>query len=392
MRRILPALILGAIGGLILFPVLMGSGGPSEPLSVAQVGYAPPPAFASEDLSASIAESRRNAIVYAVEKASPAVVGVHTTYLKEYQVRRRDPFWNFLYYPGIVRKRTPGIGSGFVIREDGYVLTNHHVVKGAQAVSIVLPDGRRFSVTDIRNNVWVDWQNDLAVIHVDAQDLPVATLGDTGDVIIGEWAIAIGNPFGLELEDPKPTVTVGVVSAFGRNFQPEDEGPIYQDMIQTDASINPGNSGGPLVNSAGEVIGVNTFIFSKSGGSLGIGFAIPISRAIKAARRLIEGGDFWTGFWLSHQNLSPWLAAALGLAADEGALITRVEEGSPAARARLNPGDLIYGINGRRVSRNSDVEKAFQQGRIGEVFVLEVLRGRRKFRTELVLEPAPRNR
>ena len=391
MSRILSALILGAIGGLILFPVIVGSGDPSKPISTAQIGYETPAASASGAPSVSIAESRRNAIVSAVERVSPAVVGVHTTYLKEYQVRYRDPFWNFLH-PGIVREKTPGIGSGFVIREDGYVLTNHHVVKGAQAVSIVLPDGRRFSVTDIRNNVWIDWQNDLAVIHVDAQDLPVAALGDTGDVIIGEWAIAIGNPFGLELEDPKPTVTVGVVSAVGRNFQPEDDGPIYQDMIQTDASINPGNSGGPLVNSAGDVIGVNTFIFSKSGGSLGIGFAIPINRAMEAARRLIEGGDFWTGFWLSHQNLSPWLAAALGLAADQGALITRVEEGSPAARARLNPGDLIYGINGSRVRRNDDVEKAFQRGRIGEVFVLEILRGRRKFRTELVLEQAPRSR
>ncbi|MDP6777102.1 MAG: trypsin-like peptidase domain-containing protein, partial [Candidatus Latescibacteria bacterium] len=241
MPRILSALVLGAIGGLMLFPAIVGTVDPSRPKSGQQAGYASPSVHADEGRSAAVVESRRNAIVRAIERVSPAVVGVHTTYLKEYQVRYRDPFWNF-FYPGVVREKTPGIGSGFVIRADGYVLTNHHVVKGAQAVSIVLPDGRRYKVTDIRNNVWIDWQNDLAVIRVDAQDLPVTALSDTADVIIGEWAIAIGNPFGLELEDPQPTVTVGVVSAVGRNFQPDDDGPIYQDMIQTDAPLNPGNS------------------------------------------------------------------------------------------------------------------------------------------------------
>ena len=162
------------------------------------------------------------------------------------------------------------------------------------------------------------------------------------------------------------------------------------DLIQTDASINPGNSGGPLVISLGEVIGVNAFIFSKSGGSLGIGFAIPINRAMDVARRLIEGGEFWTGFSL-HPKLTPWLAGAIGLATYEGALITRVEDNSPAARALFNPGDLILTVNGRRVKTKNDVDKIFHEGRVGEVFILQILRGRRRFKTELVLEQAPLN-
>ncbi len=388
MLRFLPVFLSGIFLGIVIHRVVWnGTDGP-EPSSLLTATAAAPPTLAAQT---AIAPSRRNAIVRAVEKVSPAVVGVHTTFLNEYQGYYRDPFWSFFYYPGIVQEKTPGLGSGFVIRSDGHILTNHHVVKGAREISIVFPDGRRFNVTDIRNNVLIDWETDLAVIHIDADGLPVVDLGNADDVIIGEWAISIGNPFGLEIEDPKPTVTVGVISAIGRNFQSEADGRVYQDMIQTDASINPGNSGGPLVNSLGEVIGVNTFIFSKSGGSLGIGFAIPIYRAMEVVRRLIEGGDFWTGFVL-HPKLTPWVAGAIGLATYEGALITRVEDNSPAARAQLNPGDLIVRINDRQVKSKNDAEEAFREGRIGEVFSLQILRGRRRLKTELVLEQAPLNR
>lgn len=342
-----------------------------------------------------IQKSRRNAIVQAVEKVAPSVVGVTTTTLEESPVRYRHPMWEFYYYPGIVQEKKPSIGSGYVIREDGYILTNHHVVEGAEEITITFADGRSFDVKDIRNNVMVDRQMDLAVIHIDVEGLPAVDLGDSDDIIIGEWAIAIGNPFGLLIEDPKPTVTVGVVSAVDRNFRLEEteEGDhIYQNMIQTDASINPGNSGGPLVNSIGQVIGTNTFIFSKSGGSLGIGFAIPINAAAKIAEQLIEGGrqEFWTGFWL-HADLTPWLAHALGLATASGALVTRVEDNSPSSRAGLSPGDLISHVNGQRVRNDEEVAEAFRDGRVGEVFTMRIVRGRRQFDTKLVLDQSPVN-
>lgn len=236
-----------------------------------------------------IVSSRRNAIVQAVERAAPSVVGVTTTTIDKYRVRARHPFFDLVPLDVIKEEATPHVGSGFVIR-DGYILTNHHVVEGAAEISITLPDGRRFEVTNIRDQVLVDRQTDLAIIKVNAHDLPIADLGDSDDVIIGEWSIAIGNPFGLRMEDPRPTVTVGVVSAVKRDFRPDESGRVYTGMIQTDASINPGNSGGPLVNSDGQVIGLNTFIFSSSGGSLGIGFAIPINRAAEVANRLIAEG------------------------------------------------------------------------------------------------------
>ena len=179
------------------------------------------------------------------------------------------------------------------------------------------------------------------------------------------------------------------MSAIARNIQ-SDDGRTYHSMIQTDASINPGNSGGPLVNSAGEVIGVNTLIFSKSGGSLGIGFAIPIARAAEVARELIErgtSGDFWTG--ITVHNLNRQIARALGLATSSGALVVRVEADSPGTRAEINPGDVIVAVNDGRV-RNADVVvEAFHGSRVGDVFVLKILRGQRLLQTQLVLERAP---
>ena len=149
--------------------------------------------------------------------------------------------FDFLYY---FPEEVSGISSGFVIQKDGYILTNHHVVERAREVSVTFSDGRTFNVTDVARDVLVDRQTDLAVIKIEVKDLPVSKFGDSDKVIIGEWAISIGNPFGLLIEDPKPTLTVGVVSAVDRNFRPDDGGHIYQEMIQTDASINPGNSGG----------------------------------------------------------------------------------------------------------------------------------------------------
>ncbi len=336
--------------------------------------------------------SRKNAIVRAVERVAPSVVGVTTVTLERYNVRYVHPFFDFFSYPGTVHKKRPGIGSGVVIRSDGYILTNYHVVEGAREITVTFSDGRNYKVQDTRKDVMVDRSADLAVIRVNAKNLTVPELGDSEDVIIGEWAIAIGNPFGLQIEDPEPTVTVGVVSAVKRNLRldQDDGGLSYTNMIQTDASINPGNSGGPLVNGVGQVIGINTFIITKSGGSLGIGFALPINRAKVIADRLIAGGvqEFWSGFEL-HPALTRGLANALGLYTHRGALITRVTDSSPASRARLNPGDLIISVNGHAVRSADDVHRILKDARIGDSLTMNILRGTLRFTTLLQPEQTP---
>ncbi|MCE2438933.1 MAG: trypsin-like peptidase domain-containing protein [Candidatus Latescibacteria bacterium] len=336
--------------------------------------------------------SRKNAIVRAVERVAPSVVGVTTVTLERYDVRYAHPFFDFFSYRGTVHEKRPGIGSGVVIRSDGYILTNYHVVEGAREITVTFSDGRSFKVQDTRKDVMVDPGEDLAVIRVNATDLDVPDLGDSEDVIIGEWAIAIGNPFGLLIEDPQPTVTAGVVSAVNRNLrmQQDEGGHSYSNMIQTDASINPGNSGGPLVNGVGQVIGINTFIFTKSGGSLGIGFAIPIIRAKKIADRLIAGGvqEFWAGFEL-HPKLTRGLANALGLYTHRAVLITGVADNSPASRAKLNPGDLIIAINGNPVRSAEDVDRILENAHVGDALALEIVRGRLRFATRLEPEKAP---
>ena len=350
--------------------------------------WATPASAAGPEIDA----SRKNAIVRAVEKVAPSVVGVTTVSFERVDVRYVHPFFDFYWSPGTVQQERPGIGSGVVIRSDGYILTNYHVVEGAREITVTFSDGRRFEVQDTRKDVMVDPGADLAVIRVDATNLAVPDLGDSDDVIIGEWAIAIGNPFGLLIEDPQPTVTAGVVSAINRNLRLEQDegGNSYSNMIQTDASINPGNSGGPLVNGVGQVIGINTFIFTKSGGSLGIGFAIPISQAKKIADRLIAGGvqEFWAGFEL-HPKLTRGLANALGLYTHRAVLVTGVVDNSPASRAKLNPGDLIVAVNGKPVRSADDVGRIMEDAHVGEVLALDVIRGRLRFATRLEPEKAP---
>jgi len=384
--RALLIFALGAVLGIVLYPAVREtSTGPLSGDIATVTEAAAAPYLQSQSETDDITASRRNAIVRTVERVAPSVVSINTSYLKEYY-RYQHPFFDFFPLDP-VRKKSHGVGTGFVIREDGYILTNHHVVEGAVEISVTFSDGRTFEVIDVKRDVLVDRQMDLAVIRIDVDDLPVPSQGNSDDVIIGEWAIAIGNPFGLMMEDPRPTVTVGVISAVNRNFRPEEDRRTYQDMIQTDASINPGNSGGPLVNSVGEVIGVNTFIFSQSGGSLGIGFAIPIDRAAEIARRLIEGKEFWTG--LTVHSMNRRIARRLRIPTATGALISAVEANSPAERAGLRPKDVIVRVNDWNITGAKDVIEAFREGRVGDVFDLWVFRGLHYLRGELVLEQGP---
>ncbi|GMU93290.1 MAG: hypothetical protein AMXMBFR4_23480 [Candidatus Hydrogenedentota bacterium] len=314
-----------------------------------------------------ILTSRRNAIVVAVEKAAPAVVSINVA---EFRAQRRLPpmfeeFWGFFDVPRpyleVEKRRINSVGSGFFLNVEGYILTNFHVIEGAaEVVSVTLPDGRELPVS----LVGADERTDVAVLKTDGPNLPTSALGNSEDLLTGEWVIAIGNPFGMLMKDPQPTVSVGVVSAKHRRVSPSIGGGerLYQGMIQTDAAINPGNSGGPLVNARGQVVGVNTMIFSQSGGNVGLGFAIPINRARRVADEIIRYGrrrNPWAGFKVQdvRQTPTPILRQG-GVTAESGCLVVNILQGVPAFDAGLRPGDVIVGINGERVDTASDIDFA----------------------------------
>ena len=226
--------------------------------------------------------SRQNAITNAVRLVEPAVVSVNV--IKTELVRARSPlgfgFCDFFGYP--MYRQVQSIGSGVIYDAEGFIITNAHVVSGATQIKVVLPDKREFDAGIVGS----DQIHDIAKLKISGNKLPVAKLGDSSDLIIGEWSIALGNPYGFLMNDSKPSVSVGVISALNRSFAPRQDRHDYKAMIQTDAAVNPGNSGGPLVNINGEVIGINTFIFSENGGNIGIGFAIPIN-SVKAILQAI---------------------------------------------------------------------------------------------------------
>jgi serine protease Do len=304
--------------------------------------------------------SRRTAIVVAAEKVGPAVVSVNT--VRRERVVPRSFFEQLMLPPGY-EQESAGMGSGFIIHGSGLVVTNEHVVRGATEVFVTLPDGREFDARIVGN----DETNDLAVLRLELEGdatgaLPIAPLGSSEDLLIGEWVVAIGNPLGFLLANTEPAVTAGVVSAVGRNIIPNgDQRGYYLDMIQTDASINPGNSGGPLVNGLGQVIGVNSSILSQGGGSEGLGFAIPIDRVRRVVRDLVENGAVrhaWIGADVE--------AVGTGVRRQRDVRIARVVPGSPADRAGLREGMIVASVAGRDVRTPLDWQSAIIQGQVGE--------------------------
>jgi Do/DeqQ family serine protease len=307
-------------------------------ISIAQLGWSQ----SKSDLHNSVSNSRRSAIVSAVEDASPAVVNI-STFREVVELVRGDNFWSplfdspFLYWQ---RKERRGLGSGVIFDRQGYVLTNQHVIEGAETSKVILSDGHEYEAKIIGE----DFLSDLAVLKIDATELPEIKQGNSDDLMIGEWAIAIGHPFALAVGNPKPTVTIGVISATDRVLKTENR--LYHNLIQTDASINPGNSGGPLVNLYGELIGINTAIYSTSGGSQGIGFAIPVNVANQIVGHLVAYGSVIPPYLgISVQSLTEELAEDLGLEGSIGVLVSAVDEGSPAEEAGLKRGDVIEAIN-----------------------------------------------
>jgi serine protease Do len=323
----------------------------------------------------SLAEDRATAVVRAAEAVSPSVVSVNV--LRTRQVRVRDPFDDFFggFFGGspfgggrTESARVPGLGSGFVLDADGLIVTNDHVVRGADRILVTFPDG-----TDMEAElVGSDEATDVAVLRLApgaSGALRPVPLGRSDDLRIGEWVIAFGNPFGNLISNPEPTVTVGVVSALGRHIVPgREERGFYLEMIQTDAAINPGNSGGPLVNAAGEVVGMNASIFSRGGGSEGLGFAIPIERVLRIAEDLEEHGTVlrsWIGV-----EVEPLEADDFGRT--RGVRVARAAEDSPAARARLREGDRLVRVNDRRLTTPLDFEAVLLDLRPGDPVLLEV--------------------
>jgi serine protease DegQ len=276
----------------------------------------------------------------AAKKAMPAVVNIYTSKA----VRSRNPLLDDTilrrYFPDLAERaparRATSLGSGVIVSPDGYVLTNHHVIEGADDIEVVLADGRELSAR-IKG---VDPESDLAVLKTDGQDLPTITLGSTDHLQVGDVVLAIGNPFGFG-----NTVTSGIVSALGRNHLGINR---FEDFIQTDAAINPGNSGGALVDTSGNLIGINSTIFSQSGGSMGIGFAIPVSLARTVLAQIIKDGTVTRG-WLGvePQAITREAAQALALARTDGVLVRALQRDGPADRAGIQVRDVVVEIGGK---------------------------------------------
>jgi len=297
------------------------------------------------------AQERRTPVVVAVERVSPAVVNINT---EEVVSQRVNPFSGFGdeffdqffqdFFPSQdYNYKRQSLGSGVIINQKGYILTNEHVISRASTIKVALSDNREFDA----QLVGADSRSDLAIIKIDSDNpLPFAQMGASADIMIGESVIAIGNPFGLS-----HTVTTGIVSAVNRNIKGED-GRIYSDFIQIDASVNPGNSGGPLLNINGEVIGINTAIYQKAEG---IGFAIPIDRAKRIVNDLIRYGEVhetWLGIFV--QELTPQIAKSFGYSNTKGVIISKIFKGGPSAKAGLKRGDIIILIGDKPIRTIDD--------------------------------------
>jgi serine protease Do len=323
---------------------------------------ATPRAPSRSTTNASLDQSRRTAIVIAAEKVSPSVVSITVTSRRP--ARQQSPFDAF-FNPQQGDRTAQSFGTGFVYRADGYIITNQHVVADAVQASVALSDGTEVPATVVGS----DPLTDIAVLKVDRTGLTVPAFGTTADLMIGEWVVALGNPFGYMLGDAHPTVTAGVVSATNRNILPSgDQTGLYLDMIQTDAAINPGNSGGPLANAAGKIVGVNSSIFTQSGGSIGLGFAIPIERALRVADQIIRGGQVrraWWGFEVAGaEAMRDWRNQG-------GVTLNNVTSDGPAARAGMARGEVILKANGRTLRNFLDWESVKLDLGVGDTLRLQ---------------------
>ena len=300
----------------------------------------------------------------AAKKASPAVVSINTSKAAQRNPRSNDPWFKFFFGDQGDDQPQVGLGSGVIVSADGYILTNNHVVDGADEIEVTLNDSRRAH----GKIIGTDPDTDLAVLKIELDKLPVITLGNSDGLEVGDQVLAIGNPFGVG-----QTVTSGIVSALGRNQLGINN---FENFIQTDAAINPGNSGGALIDVNGNLEGINTAIYSRSGGSMGIGFAIPVSMAKIVLEGIVKEGQVRRG-WIGVEpnNLSPELAETFGVKADTGVIITGVLQAGPAAKAGIRPGDVITGVGDKKIDNVQELLTAVAGLRPGDASRFALRRG-----------------
>ena len=337
-----------------------------------------------------ISNSRKNIITETVKKVSPGVVGINVIEIQQY----RNPFSSFFDDPffrqffgdrGNRSREIKELGSGYIISSDGFIVTNDHVAGNASKITVTLTNGNNFDA----KLVGTDPVSDIALLKIDGDNLPHMTFGNSDDIMIGEWVIAFGNPFGLFEINDKPTVTVGVVSATNMNLEPLDD-RYYLNMIQTDASINGGNSGGPLVNSLGQVIGMNTLIYTAgTKGSIGLGFAIPINKVKRIIDELKRNGKIDRNFEIGMriQGIDENIARYYNLDRTRGVIITNVYPGTPADKAGLKVGDIILKISKYQINNEDTVFGVFFEFRTGQEVNLKIVRDGKIIDETMKLEP-----
>lgn len=388
-------------GLIVCFLLLLGCSGPDgstetstnsedQPFSAAYVEEESTeerdiePAPDSAVIAESVEDSRSNAITRAVEKASPAIVSITVTSTRNYQSAQED-FFRFFF--GEPPRENSSMGSGFLISEDGLVVTNQHVVgRNPNEITITTTTGESYEAELIGS----DELTDIALLRIQSDHVfPFVEFTNSDEIIVGEWSIALGDPFGL-FNDGKPTVTVGVISAINRDFRPDPNNPrTYIDMIQTDAAINRGNSGGPLLNSNGEVIGINTFIYTggASNGFIGLGFAIPSNRVEKIISQLLTSGsvvlDYDPG--MEFTSMTEQLVYRYRLPYVSGLLVTSVNQNGPAYECGIMPGDIIVRIGEERVSSKMHAMALLREYEEGENMRVELLRDGDLYQTEMTL-------
>ncbi|MBW7832523.1 MAG: trypsin-like peptidase domain-containing protein [Simplicispira suum] len=326
------------------------------------------------------AEPMPGSLSGAARKAAPAVVSINTSKAPVRDPRSDDPWFQFFFGDQANRPQA-GLGSGVIVSPEGYILTNNHVVDGADEIDVTLSDSRKARATVIGT----DPETDLAILKIELDKLPVIVLGDSDTALVGDRVLAIGNPFGVG-----QTVTSGIVSALGRSQLGINT---FENFIQTDAAINPGNSGGALVDVNGNLLGINTAIYSRSGGSLGIGFAIPVSTAKMVLSSITATGQVTRG-WIGVEpsELSPEMAETFGVKATSGVLITGVLQNAPGAHAGLRPGDVITQVAGKPVVSVSGLLSAVAALTPGEAAGLRVQRGDQEIALEVTPGVRPRQR
>ena len=328
--------------------------------------------------TASGAAPSANSLREAAKVASPAVVSINTSKAPESQAQNADPWFRFFFGDQGQGQPQAGLGSGVIVSEAGYILTNNHVIEEADQIEVVLNDGRRSTAQVIGT----DPETDLAILKINLTGLPVITLGNSDALSIGDQVLAIGNPFGVG-----QTVTSGIVSALGRTQLGINT---FENFIQTDAAINPGNSGGALVDIEGHLMGINTAIYSRSGGSMGIGFAIPTSTARSVMEAIVRDGKVTRG-WIGvePQDLSPELAESFSVPSGTGVIITGVLQNGPAAQAGIRPGDVVTHVGDKPVSNVAQLLSAVAALTPGTPSSLDIVRKEGKQRIQIT--PGKRN-